>query len=255
MSKSINMSENNSLDKIEDEKRLINDKNDLKNNKITNLPTKSSLENKEINNQFLNKKKFFKVIYPKEDEKFINSKKSIFIRKKIKCHNELSTDNITTTIIRHFTNFVFGFINQSIKEGLSQTESEKIEFKNINNEKKLLIKVKDIKNKNIKEFLCLKNENDNIYKKLLKKMDYSFNNLFKINVLKLFCDIYNTNGKEINLEKYDVKGVKIFNLSKQIETIDDLKVKIIKNNGEKKLKILESVINRRFLKIFKVTKK
>ena len=60
--------------------------------------------------------------------------------------------------------------------------------------------------------------------------------------------------KKINLEEYDVKGVKPFNLE-NVETIDKLKEKIKNNNGQKKLDKLESIINSKFLKFFKVTKK
>jgi hypothetical protein len=88
----------------------------------------------------------------------------------------------------------------------------------------------------------------------MEKIDYSYNNLFKRNVLELFYDIYNTNEKKINLERYDVKGVEIFNLDNEIETIEKLKEKIINKNGIKKVEKLESIINRRFLKFFKVKK-
>ena len=88
----------------------------------------------------------------------------------------------------------------------------------------------------------------------MQKIDYSFENLFKMQVLKLFYNIYNTNEKIINLEEYDVKGVKQFNLE-NVETIENLKEKIRNNNGQQKLDKLESIINSKFLKFFKVTKK
>ena len=244
------VSNDNSLKLIEIKKgKLINDKDDFKSNIIINLPNDYSLDNKEINKQFLNKKRLFKVIYRDNDYLKKNYKKK-------DTHNELSSDNITTTIIRHFTNFVFGFINQSIKEGLPLKDeySEKLRFNSINNENKILIKVKDIKKKSIKDLLLLKIENSKIYENVMEKIDYSYNNLFKRNVLKLFYDIYNTNEKKINLERYDVKGVEIFNLDNEIETIEKLKEKIINKNGIKKVEKLESIINRRFLKFFKVKK-
>ena len=244
------ISNDNSLKLIEKAKgKLINDKDDFKSNIIINLPNDYSLDNKEINKQFLNKKRLFKVIYRDNDYLKKNYKKK-------DTHNELSSDNITTTIIRHFTNFVFGFINQSIKEGLPLKDeySEKLKFNNINNENKILIKVKDIKKKSIKDLLLLKIENSKIFENVMEKIDYSYNNLFKRNVLKLFYDIYNTNEKKINLERYDVKGVEIFNLDNEIETIEKLKEKIINKNGIKKVEKLESIINRRFLKFFKVKK-
>ena len=244
------ISNDNSLKLIEKAKgKLINDKDDFKSNIIINLPKDYSLDNKEYNKQFLNKKRLFKVIY--RDNNYL--KKNY---KKKDTHNELSSDNITTTIIRHFTNFVFGFINQSIKEGLPLKDeySEKLKFNNINNENKILIKVKDIKKKSIKDLLLLKIENSKIFENVMEKIDYSYNNLFKRNVLELFYDIYNKNEKKINLERYDVKGVEIFNLDNEIETIEKLKEKIINKNGIKKVEKLESIINRRFLKFFKVKK-
>ena len=247
------ISNDNSLKLIEKAKgKLINDKDDFKSNIIINLPKDYSLDNKEYNKQFLNKKRLFKVIYREyRDNNYL--KKNY---KKKDTHNELSSDNITTTIIRHFTNFVFGFINQSIKEGLPLKDeySEKLKFNNINNENKILIKVKDIKKKSIKDLLLLKIENSKIYENVMEKIDYSYNNLFKRNVLELFYDIYNKNEKKINLERYDVKGVEIFNLDNEIETIEKLKEKIINKNGIKKVEKLESIINRRFLKFFKVKK-
>ena len=244
------ISNDNSLKLIENAKgKLFNDKDDSKSNIIINLPKDYSLDNKEYNKQFLNKKRLFKVIYRDNDYLKKNYKKK-------DTHNGLSPDNITTTIIRHFANFVCGFINQSIKEGLPLKDeySDKLKFNNINNETKTLIKVKDIKQKSIKDFLLLKLENSNIYNNVMEKIDYSYNNLFKSNVLKLFFDIYNTNEKKINLERYDVKGVEIFNLGNEIETIGNLKEKIINKNGIKKVEKLESIINRRFLKFFKVKK-
>ena len=244
------ISNDNSLKLIEKAKgKLINDKDDFKSNIIINLPKDYSLDNKEYNKQFLNKKRLFKVIYRDNDYLKKNYKKK-------DTHNGLSPDNITTTIIRHFANFVCGFINQSIKEGLPLKDeySEKLKFNNINNENKILIKVKDIKKKSIKDLLLLKIENSKIFENVMEKIDYSYNNLFKRNVLKLFYDIYNTNEKKINLERYDVKGVEIFNLDNEIETIEKLKEKIINKNGIKKVEKLESIINRRFLKFFKVKK-
>ena len=254
------MSKRNDISSHDDLLNVIENKiekisNDKHNNKINNIinPKNHSLEDKEANKQFLNQKRLFNVIYSDHNDLQIKSTK---IKRKKDPHNELSSDNITTTIIRHFTNFVCDFINQSIKEGLTKNKeySETIRFKKINNENKKLIKVKDIKKKSIKEFLFSKNENKIIYENLMQKIDYSFENLFKMQVLKLFYNIYNTNEKIINLEEYDVKGVKQFNLE-NVETIENLKEKIRNNNGQQKLDKLESIINSKFLKFFKVTKK
>ena len=176
--------------------KISNDKDNFKSNNIINCPKNHSLENKEVNKQFLNQKRLFNVIYSSHNDLQI---KSVKFKRKKDPHNELSSDNITTTIIRHFTNFVCDFINQSIKEWLSNNEeySEALRFKKINNENKILIKVKDIKNKSIKEFLFFnKEDNKKIYENVMQKIDYSFENLFKGNVLKLFYDIYNTNKKK-----------------------------------------------------------
>ena len=256
MSKSNGISSQDDLINLNENqiRKISNDKYNCKSNNIINSLKNNSLENKEANKQLLNQKRIFNVIYSDHNILQIKSEK---MKKKKDRHNELSSDNITTTIIRHFTNFVCDFINQSIKEGLSKNEeySEKIRFKKINNENKILIKVKDIKKKSIKEFLFFnKDDNTIIYENVMKKIDYSFENLFKSKVLKLFYDIYNTNEKTINLEEYDVKGVKQFNLE-NVETIENLKAKIKNNNGQQKLDKLESIINSKFLKFFKVTKK
>lgn len=254
MSKRNDISSNDDLLNVI-ENKIENISNDKHNTKINNIinPKNHSFEDKKANKQLLNKKRLFNVIYSDHNDLQKKSKKG---KRKKDPHNELSSDNITTTIIRHFTNFVCDFINQSIKEGLPKNleYSEIIRFKKINNENKKLIKVKDIKNKSIKEFLFNKDDNKIIYENLMQKFDYSFENLFNMKVLKLFYDIYNKNEKKINLEEYDIKGVKQFNLE-NVETIENLKEKIKNNNGQKKLDKLESIINSKFLKFFKVTKK
>ena len=80
------ISNDNSLKLIEKAKgKLINDKDDFKSNIIINLPKDYSLDNKEYNKQFLNKKRLFKVIY--RDNNYL--KKNY---KKKDTHNELSSD-------------------------------------------------------------------------------------------------------------------------------------------------------------------
>jgi hypothetical protein len=249
-------SKNNILDLIENIKEKEIQKSDVSEdtNKIK-IVKSLPVDNKDNNKKFLNKKRLFCERSQINDfqNNSINSKSV----KKIKDpHNYLSSDNIATSILRHFTNFIFGFVNQSIKEGLNQNKnySKKMKFKKIDNEKKLLIKVKDIKNKSVKEFLFLIEENKMIYNNIIE-INNSYDKLFNVRAINLFFDIYNTNEKEINLEKYGIKCVKTFNLSDEIKTINNLKEKIMNNNDEKKLEKLENIINRRFLKLFKVNKK
>lgn len=250
-------SKNNILDLIENikENENKNSDNSKDSNKIKIVKSYTN-NNKDKKKNFLNKKRLFCEIRPQINtiqNNSINSKRE----KRIKDpHNYLSSDNITTSILRHFTNFIFGFINQSIKECLKQNENhlEKLQFKKMDNKKKLLIKVKDIKNKSVKEFLLLIKENEIIYNNIII-INNAYHKLFDVRIINLFCDIYNSNEKEINLEKYGIKGIKIFNLSDEIKTINNLKEKIMINNDEKKLEKLESIINRRFLKLFKIQRK
>ena len=229
-------------------KKLLSKNNSFGNKNL--LIKNNSFDN--INkNLFLSKKRIFKVIYRDIDKKINSSSKNLK-----EPHNKYSPDNINMSIKRHFINFIYGFINQSIKEGFNQKDYNKNNiFKRLNDKEKRKVKDEDLKKNNIKDFLFLKKENELIYKNITKKIGSLYDKLFESSIYNLYHNFYKKNIRQINLEEFGVKGIKIFNLNDDIKTINDLKEKdLYKDDGEK-IKKLDNNINNKFLKLFKIKKK
>ena len=247
-----NINNKNSLiDKIVEN----NNNNNNNNNNINQISKKVTSKNK-IKIFDINKENIIK-------DNII--KKPKYINKKKKRHGANSPDNLTKTLIRHFIDFFFSFINFYIENKANEKKielEETICFKKINCKDKDYIKIKDILGLKIEKFLLLESkkkgknkQNDNkndkknnvsyvsLNKEELNKVKINFgsslNNILKKDVKDLFFDIYYQNRDEINLEKYEIKD----NLDENIQIFEDLKRK--KDNH--KIKLLEEIIQNKMI--------
>ena len=259
---------------------------------FSNINNKNSLRDKIVennNNNNNNINQISKKVTSKNKIKIFNiNKENIikdniiknpkYINKKKKRHGANDPDNLTKTLIRHFIDFFFNFINFYIENKANEKKielEETICFQKINCKEKDYIKIKDILNSKIEKFLVLESnkkgknkQNDNkndkknnvsyvsLNKKELNKVKINFgsslNNILKKDVKDLFFDIYYQNRDEINLEKYEIKD----NLDENIQIFEDLKRK--KDNH--KIKLLEEIIQNNMIspkkkKLFKTKKK
>ena len=246
---------------------------------FSNINNKNSLRDKIVennNNNNNNINQISKKVTSKNKIKIFNiNKENIikdniiknpkYINKKKKRHGANDPDNLKKTLIRHFIDFFFSFINFYIKNKANEKKielEETICFQKINCKEKDYIKIKDILNSEIEKFLLLESnkkgknkQNDNkndkknnvsyvsLNKKELNKVKINFgsslNNILKKDVKDLFFDIYYQNRDEINLEKYEIKD----NLDENIQIFEDLKRK--KDNH--KIKLLEEIIQNKMI--------
>ena len=297
MSKSIN--NNNILSKDsynrennKNEKKILqsNEKEQKKSEKtIPNLnPTifvninssnnNSLLEGESIGQQNNDTYHIRKISNPITDKKLIFHIRKIRKRKK---HGALSKDNIIQTIIRNFVDFFLAFINLVVKRKIKK-EKQRIEIikkeknKEINLEEiqfkigfviKGKIKVKDIINLSVENFLNLDEEknsqqNDNISNKKRLEIIRTFlgsllDNFFETRVISLF-KIYIKKKEKIDLKKYGIQGI-VLKLPKNMKTFKKLKEK---QKNREKIQKMNKLINsefinpkkRRLRKIFKTKK-
>ena len=297
MSKSIN--NNNILSKDsynrennKNEKKILqsNEKEQKKSEKtIPNLNPKifvninssnnnSLLEGESIGQQNNDTYHIRKISNPITDKKLIFHIRKIRKRKK---HGALSKDNIIQTIIRNFVDFFLAFINLVVKRKIKK-EKQRIEIikkeknKEINLEEiqfkigfviKGKIKVKDIINLSVENFLNLDEEknsqqNDNISNKKRLEIIRTFlgsllDNFFETRVISLF-KIYIKKKEKIDLKKYGIQGI-VLKLPKNMKTFKKLKEK---QKNREKIQKMNKLINsefinpkkRRLRKIFKTKK-
>lgn len=221
----------------------------------------------------------------------IKKKRLIFHIRKIrkrKKHDANSKDNIMQAIIRNFIDFFLAFINLIIKLKIKKEKKriEKEKNKDINLEEiqfkidfiiKRKIKVKDIQNLSIENFLILDEErksqqniNSNINKSNINNnkkrliiirdfFDSSLDKFFDNPVISLFKEIYVKKKEIINLKKYGIQGI-VLKLPKNIKTFKKLKENQI---NRQKVQIMNRLIKTEFInpkkrkmrKIFKTKKK
>ena len=177
-------------------------------------------------------------------------------------HTGNDTDNIKQIIVRHFVNFFIQFINYIVNIKINKDIQFQISYKC-----KEQIKLEDITKFTVEKLLSfaslkvlneesLKEKTIQNYRNIINS---SLNELFQINVIDIFRDIYakdikNETDKDINLSKYGIDG--IFKLNENILKYDSLKDKY-KNNIIKIYlidKIVYSMVNPPKKKLF-VTKR
>lgn len=206
------------------------------------------------------------------------------IRKKHDCYAQ---DNNITIIIKHFVTFFLDFMNLAVNKGISLKTNLKVDNnKEIKFEMNYKIKgniyIEDIKTKTVEELLKIKEKNKthkNSKKKIaeiqknnenlkLKKdiiiqkevneerineikkeenLGSSFDKLFKTPIIDIFKEIYIKNKKEIDLEIYGIKNIKLDlnNNQKKYQAYEKLKEKYIKD--KKKLEIFDYLIYNKFV--------
>ena len=246
----------------------INNKNSLIDKIVENNNNNNNNNNNinQISKKVTSKNKI--KIFDKNKENIIKDKiikKPKYINKKKKRHGANDPDNLTKTLIRHFIDFFFSFINFYIENKANEKKielEETICFQKINCKDKDYIKIKDILGLTIEKFLLLESnkkgknkQNDNknvkknnvsyvsLNKEELNKVKINFgsslNNILKKDVKDLFFDIYYQNRDEINLEKYEIKD----NLDENIQIFEDLK----KKKDNHKIKLLEEIIQNKMI--------
>ena len=205
----------------------------------------------------------------------------------IKKHDSYAQDNNITIIIKHFVRFFLDFMNLAVNKGISLktnlkvTNKKEIQFV-MNYKIKGNIYIEDIKTKTVEDLLKIK-ENNKTSKKNKKKigeiqknndqlklkkdiivqkesneeklneikkeenLGSSFDKLFKTQIIDIFKDIYIKNKKEIDLEIYGIKNIKLDlnNNQKKYQTYEKLKEKYIKD--KKKLEIFDNLIDNKFV--------
>lgn len=206
------------------------------------------------------------------------------IKKKHDCYAQ---DNNITIIIKHFVTFFLDFMNLAVNKGISLKTNLKVDNnKEIKFEMNYKIKgniyIEDIKTKTVEELLKIKEKNKtykNSKKKIaeiqknnenlkLKKdiiiqkeaneerineikkeenLGSSFDKLFKTPIIDIFKEIYIKNKKEIDLEIYGIKNIKLDlnNNQKKYKAYEKLKEKYIKD--KKKLEIFDYLIYNKFV--------
>lgn len=206
------------------------------------------------------------------------------IKKKHDCYAQ---DNNITIIIKHFVTFFLDFMNLAVNKGISLKTNLKVDNnKEIKFEMNYKIKgniyIEDIKTKTVEELLKIKEKNKtykNSKKKIaeiqknnenlkLKKdiiiqkeaneerineikkeenLGSSFDKLFKTPIIDIFKEIYIKNKKEIDLEIYGIKNIKLDlnNNQKKYQAYEKLKEKYIKD--KKKLEIFDYLIYNKFI--------
>lgn len=206
------------------------------------------------------------------------------IKKKHDCYAQ---DNNITIIIKHFVTFFLDFMNLAVNKGISLKTNLKVDNnKEIKFEMNYKIKgniyIEDIKTKTVEELLKIKEKNKtykNSKKKIaeiqknnenlkLKKdiiiqkeaneerineikkeenLGSSFDKLFKTPIIDIFKEIYIKNKKEIDLEIYGIKNIKLDlnNNQKKYQAYEKLKEKYIKD--KKKLEIFDYLIYNKFV--------
>ena len=177
-------------------------------------------------------------------------------------HTGNDKDNIKQIIVRHFVNFFIQFINYIVNIKINKDIQFQISYKC-----KEQIKLEDITKFTVEKLLSfaslkvlneesLKEKTIQNYRNIINS---SLNELFQINVIDIFRDIYakdikSETDKDINLSKYGIDG--IFKLNENILKYDSLKDKY-KNNIIKIYlidKIVYSMVNPPKKKLF-VTKR
>ena len=177
-------------------------------------------------------------------------------------HTGNDTDNIKQIIVRHFVNFFIQFINYIVNIKINKDIQFQISYNS-----KEQIKLEDITKFTVEKLLSfaslkvlneesLKEKTIQNYRNIINS---SLNELFQINVIDIFRDIYakdikSETDKDINLSKYGIDG--IFKLNENILKYDSLKDKY-KNNIIKIYlidKIVYSMVNPPKKKLF-VTKR
>ena len=178
-------------------------------------------------------------------------------------HTGNDTDNIKQIIVRHFVNFFIQFINYIVNIKINKDIQFQISYNN-----KEQIKLEDITKFTVEKLLSfaslkvlneesLKEKTIQNYRNIINS---SLNELFQINVIDIFRDIYakdikSETDKDINLSKYGIDG--IFKLNENILKYDSLKDKY-KNNIIKIYlidKIVYSMVNPPKKKLFATKRK
>ena len=178
-------------------------------------------------------------------------------------HTGNDTDNIKQIIVRHFVNFFIQFINYIVNIKINKDIQFQISYKC-----KEQIKLEDITKFTVEKLLSfaslkvlneesLKEKTIQNYRNIINS---SLNELFQINVIDIFRDIYakdikSETDKDINLSKYGIDG--IFKLNENILKYDSLKDKY-KNNIIKIYlidKIVYSMVNPPKKKLFATKRK
>lgn len=206
------------------------------------------------------------------------------IKKKHDCYAQ---DNNITIIIKHFVTFFLDFMNLAVNKGISLKTNLKVDNnKEIKFEMNYKIKgniyIEDIKTKTVEELLKIKEKNKT-YKNNKKKIEEiqknngnlklkkdiiiqkevneeqlneikkeenlgsSFDKLFKTPIIDIFKEIYIKNKKEIDLEIYGIKNIKLDlnNNQKKFKAYEKLKEKYKKD--KKKLEIFDYLIYNKFV--------
>ena len=212
----------------------------------------------------------------------------------IKKHDSYAQDNNITIIIKHFLTFFLDFINLAVNKGISLktnlkvSNSKEIKFE-MNYKIKGNIYIEDIKTKTVEDLLKIKeknknhknnknkiaeiqknNENLKLNKDIIIQKDVneekfneikkeenlgsSFDKLFKTPIIDIFKEIYIKNKKEIDLEIYGIKNIKLDlnNNQKKYQAYEKLKEKYIKD--KKKLEIFDYLIYNKFIPSFQKSK-
>lgn len=205
------------------------------------------------------------------------------IKKKHDCYAQ---DNNITIIIKHFVTFFLDFMNLAVNKGINLKTNLKVDNnKEIKFEMNYKIKgniyIEDIKTKTVEDLLKIKEKNKTykIKKKIteirknnenlkLKKdiiiqkeineerlneikkeenLGSSFDKLFKTPIIDIFKEIYIKNKKEIDLEIYGIKNIKLDlnNNQKKYQAYEKLKEKYMKD--KKKLEIFDYLIYNKFV--------
>ena len=216
------------------------------------------------------------------------------VNKGIKKHDSYAQDNNITIIIKHFLTFFLDFINLAVNKGISLKtnlkvgNSKEIKFE-MNYKIKGNIYIEDIKTKTVEDLLKIKeknknhknnknkiaeiqknNENLKLNKDIIIQKDVneekfneikkeenlgsSFDKLFKTPIIDIFKEIYIKNKKEIDLEIYGIKNIKLDlnNNQKKYQAYEKLKEKYIKD--KKKLEIFDYLIYNKFIPSFQKSK-
>jgi len=217
-------------------------------------------------------------------KKFLRKKRKFFrVNKGIKKHDSYALDNNITIIIKHFVTFFLDFMNLAVNKAISLKKN--LNIKEINFEMNYKIKgniyIEDIKTKTVEDFLKIK-ENNKIYKNNKKKiaeiqknseqlklkkdiiqkeaneeklneikkeenLGSSFDKLLKTPIIDIFKEIYVNNKKEIDLDIYGIKNIKLDlnNNQKKYQSYEKLKEKYLKD--KKKLEIFDNLIYNKFV--------
>ena len=204
-----------------------------------------------------------------------------------KKHDSYAIDNNITIIIKHFVTFFLDFMSLAVNKGISLktnlkvTNNREIQFV-MNYKIKRNIYIEDIKTKTVEDLLKIK-ENSKTYKKNKKKiveiqknneqlklkkdiiiqkesneeklneikkeenLGSSFDKLFRTPIIDIFKEIYIKNKKELDLEIYGIKNIKLDlnNNQKKYQAYEKLKEKYIKD--KKKLEIFDNLIDNKFI--------